>query len=77
MGVAIAHRETIASPALTAAPYRFVEESLMGDTFDDTPVGRVIIDHMIGGVIFAEVVSHRGVGMTDGDVIELSVARDA
>ena len=77
MGVAIAHREAIETPALTTTPYRLVEETLVGDALDDAAILGIVIHHMIGGIVLAEMIAHGSVGMGNGNVVVALVARDA
>ena len=48
----------------------------MCESLDDTAIGRVVVDDVIRRSVGSEVVLHRLVGMTHGDVPETSVARD-
>ena len=76
MREAIAHREAVEAPALSATPHAFVGNSLMCESLDDTAVGRVVVDDVIRRSVGSEVVLHRLVGMTHSDVPETPVARD-
>ena len=76
VGVAITHRETVEAPALSATPYRLVEETLVGDALDDTAILGIVVHHMIGRIVLAEMILHGGVGVRNGDVMIALVARD-
>ena len=76
VGITIAHGESIESPSLATAPDTLVEKSLMREAFDDASIFRIIVDDVVRGIVVAEMVLHRGVGMVHSDVVELLVARD-
>ena len=74
MRIAITHGETIESPSLSSAPHALIEEPLVRDSFDDTSISWIVIDHMIARIIWAEVVLHCFVSMIDSNIIVTLVA---
>ena len=49
----------------------------MGDALDHTAIRRVVIHHMIRGIILTEMILHRGIGMRHGDVVVLLITRQS
>ena len=55
-GEAVAHGETVQSPSLSAAPERIVRVTLVGTLHADFTVFRMIVYHMVGRVVRAEMI---------------------
>ena len=65
-GEAVAHGETVQSPSLSAAPERIVRVTLVGTLHADFTVLRMIVYHMVGRVVRAEMIFQGGIGMVHG-----------
>ena len=74
MGVAIYHRIAIDGPTLSTSPHRVVGIALMGHPLDKIAADGIINCHVIATAIGAEMVLHRGLGMSHRQVVEELVA---
>ena len=70
-GIAIDHCVAIDSPRLPAAPHGGITVALMRHALDEVAVYCIINCYVITTTILTELVLHRGLGMTHGNIIEV------